>query len=260
MRPRILCFAGLDPSGGAGLQADIESISNCGGHALPIASCLTTQNSIEVVSITALNTDVLKQQVDTLLQDMDISACKIGVIPNRATADTIADIVRDFSSIPVVFDPVLRPTQGHAFSDTATLQAIQQRLLAAVNVITPNHMELAQLANCDDSFQAQVSAVTALGPEHILVTGGDQDSQQVHNVLYRNTTLLRDFVWPRLAAVYHGSGCTLSSALTCFLALGDDIETACQRAQDYTYASLKHAQALGRGQLIPQRNKLQHTC
>ena len=86
------------------------------------------------------------------------------------------------------------------------------------------------------------------------------DQQQVHNVLYRNTTVLRDFVWPRLAAVYHGSGCTLSSALTCFLALGDDIETACQRAQDYTYASLKHAQALGRGQLIPQRNKLQHTC
>ena len=106
----------------------------------------------------------------------------------------------------------------------------------------------------------QVEAVCALGPEYVLVTGADQDSEQVHNLLYAKATLIRDYVWPRLDASYHGSGCTLSSALACFLALGDDIETACQRAQEYTYASLLQAQALGRGQLIPQRNKAQHTC
>ena len=154
----------------------IRDSSNCGGHALPIASCLTTQNSIEVVSITALNTEVMKQQVDTLLQDMDISACKIGVIPNQATADTIADIVANFSSIPVVFDPVLQPTHGHAFADSTTLKSIQQRLLTKADVITPNHLELAQLASSDDSLQVQVEAVCALGPEYVLVTGADQDS------------------------------------------------------------------------------------
>ena len=260
MRPCILCFAGLDPSGGAGLQADIESISNCGGHALPIASCLTTQNSVEVLSITALNTEMIKQQADILLQDMNISACKIGVIPNQATADTIADIVANFSSVPVVLDPVLGPTRGRSFVDSAALKSIRHKLLSKVDVITPNHTELTQLCALEDTQQRQIEALSELGPEYVLVTGADQDTQQVHNVLYGKSQLIQDYQWPRLNASYHGSGCTLSSALACFLALGHGVESASQRAQEYTYAALQHAEPLGQGQLIPDRNIARHKC
>ena len=259
MRPSILCFAGLDPCGGAGLQADIESISQCGGYSLPIATCLTVQNTQQVRSVSAVKAELIQQQVSALIQDIDIAACKISVIPNQDIAHMIAEIIADFSSIPVIYDPVLIPSQGQAFSDPATLETIQQKLLPKVDIITPNHNELDQLAQSVESLSDKISAVTNLGPNHILVTGADEDSTKdsshVNNHLYTQETLIKTYAWPRLPHTYHGSGCTMSSALACFLALGESTQEAALHAQQFTYNALQHAEAPGRGQMSPARYK-----
>ena len=116
-RPAILCFAGLDPSGGAGLQADIEAIANCGGHALPIATCITVQNTCRTLSVHAINTNILTQQIDALLQDIKVSACKISVIPNTEIVNVISTTIKKFTDIPIIYDPVLGASHGSRFTD-----------------------------------------------------------------------------------------------------------------------------------------------
>lgn len=261
MRPSILCFSGLDPCGGAGLQADIESIFQCGGHALPIASCLTVQNTSGVSAVSPVKNDLIQQQATAIIQDMEIAACKIGAIANQHTAHIIAEIITDFPSIPVVYDPVLIPSQGKAFADSTTLEAIQHALLPKVDIITPNHSELTQLTHTNHqhthspTLMENVHTLCQLGAKHILLTGGDTESIDVNNMLFDHNTLVKTYTWKRLTHRYHGSGCTMSSALACYLALGESIPDASLHAQLYTYETLKHAQALGHGQMIPTRNR-----
>ena len=262
MRPSILCFSGLDPCGGAGLQADIESIFQCGGHALPIASCLTVQNTLGVSSVSPVKNDLIQQQATAIIEDMEIAACKIGAIANQDTAHIIAEIITDFPSIPVIYDPVLMPTQGQPFADLITLKAIQQTILPKVDIITPNHNELALLTQSSHRSAhtppliERIQSLGQLGPKHILLTGADEKSTEVNNLLYNHNTLVETYTWKRLANNYHGSGCTMSSALACFLALGESIQDASLHAQLYTYETLKHAQSLGHGQMIPTRNRV----
>ncbi len=257
-RPPVLCIGGLDPSGGAGLQADIESIAHCGGHALPVASCLTVQNSIQAESITAIEPTLIERQVNQLLKDMTIASCKIGVIPNSKVAIVISHILTQLPNIPVVYDPVFSPTQGDEFCNTDTVAIIKNNLLPAITVLTPNAYELNILSNNNlsynhDSLVSQARGLCQMGIEYVLVTGADSPSVDVHNTLVTHSGVVQEYKWPRFPHSYHGSGCTLSSALACYLALGCDIPTAVNRAQQYTWRTLQHAEQIGRGQWIPTR-------
>ena len=256
-RPLILVFAGLDPSGGAGLQADIEAISHCGGHALPIASCLTAQNTRQANAVCSVDKQFMQKQVDAILEDMRISACKIGVIPNQSIAVTIAEVIAQFADIPVIFDPVLTATHGIAFSDTATIQAIQKNLLPNVTVMTPNTQELNMLVDGKSAIVAKARALCAQGPQYVFVTGADQNTHRVKHLLFNAKGLVESFECQRLPHSYHGSGCTLSSALATWLAMNLTISEAIKKAQRYTWLSLQHAQPLGTGQWIPNRNSRQ---
>jgi hydroxymethylpyrimidine/phosphomethylpyrimidine kinase len=252
-RPPILCIGGLDPSGGAGLQADIEAVASCGGHALPIASCLTVQNSVQAISVSAVEPKLMLQQASALLDDMHIASCKIGVVPNKAVALAIAEILVQLANVPVVFDPVLSASHGSEFSNADTIKTIKEILLPIVTVVTPNFSELMTLTDNDGDVTSQAISLCELGPKYVLATGADSDTDNVHNTLFTCEGVKQEYQWPRLPHRYHGSGCTLSSALACYLAFDLDIAEAIDKAQKFTWQSLRNAQQIGSGQWIPKR-------
>ncbi len=252
-RPAILCFAGLDPSGGAGLQADIEAIANCGGHALPIATCITVQNTCRTLSVHAINTNILTQQIDALLQDIKVSACKISVIPNTEIVNVISTTIKKFTDIPIIYDPVLEASHGSRFTNQETLTAIKSMLLPHVSIVTPNKREINALINKNIMHIPDAAEICKYGPDYVLATGADEDTKHVHNCLLSIKGIEQQYEYTRLAEQYHGSGCTLSSALACFLSQGYSVTDATLKAQDYTYQTLQHAIAIGTGQWIPSR-------
>lgn len=252
-RPAILCFAGLDPSGGAGLQADIEAIASCGGHALPIATCLTVQNASQAIASQAVDASIVQQQAAALIADMPIAGCKIGVLPNGDMVQTIVNILSLIPDIPVVLDPVLHATQGIRFCDEQTVNIIKEYLLPRVQVTTPNQAELQQLVSKQGSELQHAQALCGYGTEFVFVTGADQECKEIENTLYTRHGIVHRSRWKKLPHSFHGSGCTLSSALACFLALGIDMVEAVEKAQHYTWQSLQRADVIGAGQYIPKR-------
>ena len=251
--PVVLCFGGLDPSGGAGLQADIEAIAACGGHALPIATCLTVQNSAQAFKFSPTESQLIAQQAESLLQDININGCKIGVIPNGEIATVISGIIRQIPNIPVVLDPVFRASRGSTFCDQATINTISEMLLPLTSIATPNVAELVALTSESEPLTARATELCMLGSDYVLVTDADNPAQKVCNKLFNAQGLIKEYYWPKLPHAYHGSGCTLSSALACFLSMKTEVSIATNLAQEYTWHSLQNAQALGTGQRIPKR-------
>lgn len=251
--PVVLCFGGLDPSGGAGLQADIEAVAACGGHALPIATCLTVQNTAQAFKLSPTETQLIAQQAEALLQDTSISGCKIGVIPNSEIAVVVSEIIRQIPSIPVVLDPVFRASRGSTFCDQATIDTIIETLLPLITVTTPNVAELVALTSESETLIARAIELCTLGTDYVLLTDADNPAPKVCNKLFNSQGLVKEFYWPKLPHAYHGSGCTLSSALACYLSMKFEVSMATNLAQEYTWQSLQNAQALGSGQRIPKR-------
>ena len=253
LRPLVLCFSGLDPSGGAGLQADIETIARCGGHALPIASCLTVQNSVAATECVAIDKNLLHRQAESLLADMHIASCKIGIITDSDTALVIADIIAQLPAIPVVLDPVIAPSNGNVFTDVRTIEVIKEALLPLVTVVTPNTAELIALTSTDESISHRAQELCSYGPKYVLVTGTDEPTADVTNTIFTAAGVLQNYTCPRLPHHYHGSGCTLSSALAYYLANNMNITDAVDKAQRFTWQSLQAAEPLGSGQWFPNR-------
>ena len=252
-RLAVICFAGLDPSGGAGLQADIEAIASCGAHALPIATCLTVQNTTAATAVHAIDSEIIEQQFNCLAEDIHFSACKIGVIPNKEIATCITNLIKQFPNMPVIYDPVIAASHGSEFTNSKTLDSIKTNLLPHVTVMTPNTQEARQLLNNDIDEISQAYKLLEYGTKYVLVTGADETTEHVNNTLLSEQGVIKNYQFQRLPFQYHGSGCTLSSALASLLAQSIPLQQAVQQAQDFTYSALENAQAIGKGQLLPKR-------
>jgi len=250
--PNILVIAGHDPVGGAGIQADIETIASNGGHAACVISALTVQDTRGVQRITPTGVDLLRQQLQCLLRDLDFAAIKIGLIPDSILVEAVADILLDLPALPVVLDPVLASGAGMPLSDATTLSAIRTQLLPLCSIVTPNTPEAEALGGSTDPDQA-ASAIMEAGANAVYLTGSHADTGPVINRLYAGGRLLDSFPCERLQGQYHGSGCTLSSALAALLARGLELEQAVIEAQRYTLDSLRHARQPGHGQQLPDR-------
>ena len=242
MRPAVLVFSGLDPSGGAGIAADIQAIAAQGAHALPVVTALTVQDHNRVYDVEPVDACLLRRQARVLAASCDIKAVKVGIPGSRANAEAIAAVVlrlrEDMPSLPLVLDPVLASGNGDALSRGDAMAAIGP-LLALATVVVPNLAEARALAG-------------ARFP-HLLVTGGHADGPPVVN-RWRAEGEWRDWEWPRLAGSFHGSGCTLSAAIAGRLAIGEPVAQALQRAQAYCHGALASSFALGPGQRIPDRS------
>lgn len=255
-RPLVLVIGGLDPSG-AGLQADIETCFALGCHALPIATGLTIQNTRGVQRVIPATEADLTEQIEVLLADAGpLAACKIGMLPSEASALSVGGALSKLpTGVPVILDPVIAASAGGALMAPALTDCLPQELLARTTLIKPNLREARRLTG---AATAEEAAARLCGesplPMYALVTGGDAPhAGQVRHLLYKRGLRCAEFSSPHVEGLFHGTGCTLSSAIAAGCALGMPPESAVEMALKYTWGSVQHAFPIGGAQSIPDR-------
>ncbi len=257
--PVVLTFAASDPTGGAGAQADILTLTSMGCHALSVLTAITAQDTVGVENYWPLDADWIIDQARCLLEDMPVAAFKVGMVGSVAAVAAIASIVADYPDVPLVFDPVLASGRGDELGDDDTRAAILDLLIPQTTVLTPNSLEARNLAqeqvpDLDDISLAECANILlASGCEYVLVTGTHEPTAQVVNTLYGEGGVLRADNWARLPASYHGSGCTLASAIAATLARKLAVVDGVFEAQQFTYESLRAGYRPGMGQHVPDR-------
>ncbi|MGC4406288.1 hydroxymethylpyrimidine/phosphomethylpyrimidine kinase [Methyloversatilis sp. MC4-4] len=278
-----MCFSATDPTGGAGMQADLMTLSALGCHPLTVVTAVTVQDSAGVEEVVPMDDDLLVDQARVLLADMPVAAFKIGVMGSIENIAAIAEIISDYPDVPVVLDPVLSSGRGDELADEDMVIALQELLLPLTTVLTPNSLEARRLAQADDeddddgddfadededddidedddgrrtvspTLEQCARQLIAAGCGHVLLTGTHESTTRVANVLYGRNGVIRRDEWDRLPGSYHGSGCTLASALAAWLAHGLDVGEAAHAAQEYTWRTLQAGFRPGMGQHLPDR-------
>lgn len=251
-RPLVLCLSGLDPSGGAGLQADIETVAALGGHVLGLVTALTVQDTRNVAEVAATDPELLRRQLDLLLRDCRPQAVKLGLLGSAGQFGVILDLLQT-CGVPVVCDPVLRAGGGARLLDPTAGAALRRTLFPAVTLLTPNAAEARLLCPGAADLDACGRELLEAGCANVLITGGDEPADDVVNTWYAAGRAPQRYRWPRLPETFHGAGCTLAAALAALLAQGLDTAAALQRAQEWTLQALRRAQTVGRGRRIPGR-------
>lgn len=256
--PIVLTFAASDPSGGAGLQADILTLSSMGCHPLSVVTAITVQDTLGVEDMLAMDAEWVADQARCVLEDMPVAVFKIGLIGSVENAAAIAEVVADYPDIPLILDPVLASGRGDELATDEMLAALQEMLIPQTTLLTPNSMEARRIALLDGDEEEPDLAQCALriidmGCEFVLITGTHENTPQVVNTLYGEGGVLRSDTWQRLPGSYHGSGCTLASAIAASVAHGLNIPEAAKEAQEYTWQTLKAGFRPGMGQYIPDR-------
>lgn len=255
--PAVLTFAASDPTGGAGLQADLLALASMGCHPLSVVTALTVQDTAGVESFLAIDPDWVADQARCLLEDMPVAAFKMGMLGSTEIVTIVAEVVSDYPDVPLVLDPVFASGRGDEFANDDMVAAIRELLVPQSTVVTPNIPELRRLAREEDDGGAGIAecaqALLDSGCEYVLVTGTHDTTADVVNTLYQRGGVVRSDTWPRLPGSYHGSGCTLAAALAANLARGLDIGEAAFEAQDYTWHALSRAFRPGMGQYLPDR-------
>lgn len=251
--PVVMTLAGNDPTGGAGLQADIEAIASMGCHAAPVVTTITVQDTANVIHFEPVSSNLVIEQARAVLTDMPVGSIKIGMIGSVENVEAIHTLLKDYPEIPVVLDPILRAGGGSHLSTDELQAAMVELLFPLTTILTPNSEEARKLAPEADTLDACAQELMAAGCELVLVTGTHENSHSVDNRLYGNRRLLEVFSWERLPHSYHGSGCTLASAIAGLLAHGLEPFTAISEAQEYTWEALKSGYRIGMGQHLPNR-------
>ena len=288
--PLVLTFAGSDPTGGAGMQADLMTIASLGCHGLSVITAITVQDSERVEAVDAVDSGWVEDQARQVLEDMRVAAFKVGLIGSVENVSVIAEVVSDYPDIPLILDPVLAAGNGDELASNAIIAAIRELLIPQTTVLTPNSIEARRLVAglLDDeepTLEACAFKLLTLGCEYVLVTGTHENTAQVVNWLYGPVAahgplaargplaahvpgnddldpdgdrdyaagLVRSDAWTRLPGSYHGSGCTLAAAIAALLANGQVVAEAVREAQEYTWNTLKYGFRPGMGQFIPDR-------
>jgi hydroxymethylpyrimidine/phosphomethylpyrimidine kinase len=257
--PLVLTFAGTDPTGGAGLQADILTIASLGCHPLSVVTAVTVQDSMGVEDFLPMEAEWVVDQARRVLEDMPVSALKVGMLGSVEAALAVAEVVSDYPDLPLILDPVLASGRGDELVTEDLIAAIKEALLPQTTVLTPNSLEARRLA-MDEALDEEAPELAAcaqrlldLGCEYVLITGAHEHTPQVVNTLYGESGVLQTLRWERLPGSFHGSGCTLASALAALLAMGMELQEAVREAQAFTHQSLRAAFRAGMGQAIPDR-------
>ncbi|MET0320661.1 MAG: hydroxymethylpyrimidine/phosphomethylpyrimidine kinase [Duganella sp.] len=252
-RPCVLVFAGLDPSGGAGLIADAQAVAAQGAHALTVCTALTVQDNDRVFDVRPVDADLVLSQARALTDRMAIVAVKIGIPGSAANALEIAGVIRALRAaqpaLPVVLDPVLASGHGDILTRGDAVAALAP-LLALATVLTPNGPEARRLTGAGDGA-AQAAILRGQGCRNVLITGGHDAGPTLINRCYGDVD--HRWSWPRLPGQFHGSGCTLAAAIAGQLALGAALAGALENAQHYCHAALRNAYAVAPGQRMPAR-------
>ena len=251
--PVVLVIAGNDPSGGAGLAADIQAITALAAHPAPVVTAVTVQDTRNVYRVQPVDSGLVAEQARVLLADLPVRAIKLGVLPTAAVCVAVAEILDGHEDIPVVMDPVLVAAGGGTLADADVIEPMISRLVPHATVLTPNAHELHALVPAAKSDADRAAVLIAAGAQYVLAKGADEPTEEVHNVLYDGEGEVEIFTWSRLPHSYHGSGCTLAAAVAALLAHGKTPRAAVEAAQRYTFEALRRGFRPGGGQHIPHR-------
>ncbi|WP_428354015.1 bifunctional hydroxymethylpyrimidine kinase/phosphomethylpyrimidine kinase [Methyloprofundus sp.] len=251
-KPVVLCFSGHDPSGGAGIQADIETIISHQSHATSVITTITEQDTHNVKKMLPQSAEAIISQARTILEDLPVKAIKIGLMGRVETVEAIHTILSEYSTIPVILDPVLAAGGGSSLSSDALIDSIIELLLPRTTILTPNSVEARQIAKTDD-LELSGTRLLELGCKYVLITGAHEQTDAVSNKLYHQGECIETYSWDRLPQSYHGSGCTLASSIASLLAHGLEIKTCMMEAQEYTWNCLNAGYQLSSGQFLPNR-------
>lgn len=256
--PIVLTFAASDPTGGAGLQADLLTLASMGCHPLSVLTALTVQDTRGVEDWMAIESDWVSEQARKLLEDMPVAAFKLGMLGSIDNIATIAAIVSDYPEVPVILDPVFASGRGDELATLDMIAAMRELIVPQTAIITPNSLEARRLAEHDDDeeepeLEVCAERLIALGCEYVLITGTHVQTPDVVNTLYAENGVVRTDHWKRLPGSYHGSGCTLASAIAATLANGLEVPEAVREAQEYTWQALANGFRPGMGQFLPDR-------
>ena len=257
--PLVMSFAATDPSGGAGLQADLLTISSMGCHPLSVVTAITVQDTSGVDDVLPIDPEWVVDQARAMLEDVPVAAFKIGMLGSVENIAAIAEVLADYPDIPLVLDPVLASGRGDELADEDMLDAMRELLIPQTTIITPNSIEARRLALDEDNeeddptLEECAKRLLQMGCEYVLITGTHEQTPKVINTLYGEHGVISSDSWARLPGIYHGSGCTLSAAIAALLAQGVDVPEAVKEAQEYTWQTLNAGFRPGMGQHIPDR-------
>ena len=251
----VLTIAGSDPSGGAGIQGDLKTFAACGVYGCAVLTALTAQSTRGVAAVMPIPAEFVVRQLETLLDDVEIRAVKIGMLGDATVASAVADVIRRYRLANVVLDPVMHATAGGAQLEYGALSVIRRELLPIATVVTPNAAEAGALLGTDAPRTASESAVVArgivaLGARAALVTGGHVGGDATCVDVLATSDTVRELRVTRVAhGGTHGTGCALSSAIAALLASGHDLPSACAEAQRFVAGAVQASQQLrvGRG-------------
>lgn len=243
--PRILIIAGSDSGGGAGIQADIKTVTMLGGHAMTAITSITAQNTLGVTAVHPVPTDMVIAQMAAVVEDIGVDAVKIGMIGSAETAHAVADYLEQLPPVPIIFDPVMVATSGSVLADPDTIAAFG-RLMQLATIVTPNLPELAALAEGDDAGSAALSLVARYGAA-VLIKGGHAEGDTLVDTLIEEDNMTS---WQSARIVTrssHGTGCTTASGIAFYLAQGLDLASAVSRARDFVRLAMLEAPGVGKG-------------
>lgn len=257
--PLILTFGPTDPVGAIGIQADLASFAAMGCHGLSVITSLFIGDTARVEDIQVIDSDWVADQARVLLEDMPITAFKVGAVGSVENVSAIAEIVSDYPDVPLIFDPFLSslPEQGPDGEDM--LMATRELLIPQTTLLILSAGELSRLAETwrepsdDDMLAVDVMRLIDMGCEYVFVTGTPSELTDVANTLFDENGVVRHDNWQRISGSYSGAGSTLSATMAALLANGLDIPEAVFEAQEFTIASIANAQRLGMGKLVPDR-------
>lgn len=244
--PAVLTIAGTDPTGGAGIQADLKTFAALGCYGMSVITALVAQNTTGVKAIHSIPPNFVKQQLIAVLDDIKPNAIKIGMVHSVALVNSIADVLHQYPDIPVVFDPVMIATSGDRLIEEDTVAAIVEKLFPLSLIITPNMDEASLLTGSkvitEKDMQAAISKITGFGTASVLLKGGHLQSSQLTSILADAQGIIKTFTSEKITTKnVHGSGCTLSSAIASFIARGYSLVDAVSEAQDYVHDAIYHA-------------------
>jgi len=251
--PVILIIAGNDPSGGAGVTADTQAVSALGCHPAPVITALTVQDTLNAYRVEVASPELVAEQTATVLDDLPVAAVKIGLLGNAAVGRAVAEVLESHPELPIVLDPVLVAAGGAKLAEEDLIDTLKTQLIPMSTVLTPNASEARSLAPGCETPLERAEALIAMGASWVLQKGADEQTPAVDNCLFGPEQFREDFRWERLPGQYHGSGCTLASAIAAEMGHGHAPAAAVSRAQTWTWQALQTGWRLGKGQYIPNR-------
>ena len=249
-QPVIMTIAGLDPSGGAGVLADIKTISAFGCYAIAVVTSLTIQNTQRVFQIDNQDTEIVRSQIEALAEDFEIAAIKTGMLP---TAEIVRETARaiDKTNLILVVDPVLISSSGFNLCDEGAIDALKVSLLPLATVVTPNVAEAARLSGVDIHDEATMrraaEEILKVGAKSVLITGGDAGTRYATDFLFDAEGASTYRIERVVSTNTHGTGCTLASAIACLLVQGHSLREAVPLAKLYIADAIRGAHPHGRG-------------